>query len=153
MHISLVIVNDIMWFTKQSFPNNSLKPVQLLFIVFRALPNSKVPASKVVRCTNTRKQSRNGLVKRYISKNISESAVSKRSLDDSFFMGFPMVVLANSGTYYNLEQEIKGGVKGKIKHQWSLSSPCSTSPLMLMYSVYSVHQIGVDYLDIHVHVL
>lgn len=48
------------------------------------------------------------MVKRYISKNISESAVSKRSLDDSFFMGFPMVVLANSGTYYNLEQEIKG---------------------------------------------
>lgn len=43
MHISLVIVNDIMWFTKQSFPNNSLKPVQLLFIVFRALSNSKVP--------------------------------------------------------------------------------------------------------------
>lgn len=79
----------------------------------------------------------------YISKNISESAVSKRSLDDSFFMGFPMVVLANSGTYYNLEQEIKEGVKGKIKHQWSLSSPCSTSQLMLMYSVYSVHQIGV----------
>lgn len=32
-----------MWFTKQSFPNNSLKPVQLLFIVFRALSNSKVP--------------------------------------------------------------------------------------------------------------
>lgn len=125
----------------------------MLFIVFRALPNSKVPL-KVVRCTNTRKQSRNGLVKRYISKNISESAVSKRSLDDSFFMGFPMVILANSGTYYNLEQEIKGGVIGKIKHQWSLSSPCSTSQLILMYSVYSVHQIGVDYLDIdHVHVL
>lgn len=43
MHISLVIVNDIMWFTKQCFPNNSLNPVQLLFIVFRALSNSKVP--------------------------------------------------------------------------------------------------------------
>lgn len=43
MHISLVIVNDIMWFTKQSFPNNSLKPAQMLFLVFRALSNSKVP--------------------------------------------------------------------------------------------------------------
>lgn len=64
-----------------------------------------------------------------------------------------MVVLANSGTYYNLEQEIKGGVKGNIKHQWSLSSPCSTSQLMLMYSVYGEHQIRVDYLDIHIHAL
>lgn len=125
----------------------------MLFIVFRALPNSKVPLKLSDVQTQENRAGMGWLRDIYISKNISESAVSKRSLDDSFFMGFPMVVLANSGTYYNLEQEIKGGVKGKIKHQWSLSSPCSTSQLMLMYSVYSVHQIGVDYLDIHVHVL
>lgn len=146
-------MNDIMWFTKQSFLNNSLKPAQPCFSLFSELFQTVKFLLKLSDVQTQENRAENGLVKRYISKNISESAVSKRSLDDSFFMGFPMVVLANSGTYYNLEQEIKGGVKGKIKHQWSLSSPCSTSQLMLMYSVYSVHQIGVDYLDIHVRVL